>query len=89
MQHQEPAPDVDDAETDTAEEEEPDETPEAPTPRVVSARATVNLPGLKHGQVADVDAAEPFIASCIRDGLLVVQGGDTAAQEAPLPAEAE
>lgn len=37
----------------------------------ILVRATVNLPGLKVGQFANVDPDDPYIADCLRTELVV------------------
>lgn len=42
--------------------------------RIVTVRATINLPGLRRGETAVVDPDIPYIADCITAGYLVEAG---------------
>lgn len=53
---------------------------------LIQARATVNLRKLPAGKVALVDPASPYIAMCLKRGLLVRVGGDPP-PAVPPPAE--
>lgn len=44
----------------------------------IEVRATVNLPGVSHGQVVEVDPSDPYMAGCLRKGLLVREGHEPA-----------
>jgi hypothetical protein len=46
-----------------------DKTPE--DPQLLEVRATVNLAGLRAGETALVDPAQPYIADCLKSGYLV------------------
>lgn len=46
-------------------------TQEATEGGLISARATVSLPGLGVGQEATVDPANPYIARCLEQSFLV------------------
>lgn len=38
---------------------------------LIAVRATINLPGLRHGRVAIANPEEPYVAECLRWGWLV------------------
>jgi hypothetical protein len=54
----------------------------AERPKLMRVRATINLPGLGHNQIAVVDPTVKYIADCLRDGYVVPEPAESATMPA-------